>query len=174
MVRSTQTAGSPAGTCVIRIGIGGQKLILGGLVCPTGQGTSGLDTLRGRSLLLGSGRLTLCRLGAFIGTACFTFRICREIEPAVSHVPSCKECHGCPDMEPHTPLRVPLSTLCFLMSPVPSHPRAILCASWYFNTFERWVIPPPTPSPLPCTFKMASIVCLSPLLPPAPVPWSSS
>lgn len=69
------------------MGIGGQKLILGGLVCPTGQGTCGLDTLRGRCLLLGSGRLTLCRLGAFIGTAGFAFRICKEIEPPVSHVP---------------------------------------------------------------------------------------
>lgn len=80
LLRGAQTSGSPAGTCVIQMGIGGQKLSLGGLICPTGQGTSRLDAIRGQCLLLGSGWLTLHRLGAFIGTACFTFSICKEIQ----------------------------------------------------------------------------------------------
>lgn len=48
------------------------------------------------------------------------------LHPSFMQGPSCKGCHGRPDMEPHTPLGVPLSMLCFLMNLVPSHPRAIL------------------------------------------------
>lgn len=64
------------------MGIGGQKLILGGLICSTGRGASGLDTLRGQRLLLSGGWLTLRRLGALLGTACLSFRICKEIQPS--------------------------------------------------------------------------------------------
>lgn len=82
LVGSAQPTGSPASTCVIQMDLRGQKLIRGGLICSTGRGASGLDTLRGQRLLLASGRLTLRRLGAFLGTACLTFRICKEIQPS--------------------------------------------------------------------------------------------
>lgn len=123
------TAARPAvtaSTCVVTVGVQGQRLVPGRGVRPRGQRTSGRGFIGSQRLLLGGGGFALCGPGPSVGTAGFAFGICKEIQPSA---------------EPPSPsLRVFTRARGLAGRVAPRAP------AWYPRPFPT---PPQTPSPHP-------------------------